>query len=560
MANLTMSSPPRLAAYHFHEQDWDGYDDLYESFEWQVPDQFNIADYIVDRWANDAGRVALFAQDNNGNERIYTYRQLSHITNRLANYFVDQGIETGDRISISGAQKPEVLMAHVAAWKIGAVSIPMSTRFGPQALEYRLFDSKTSAVVFDAAMFDTFESINKDLDGIDILLNFGSDERGTDFWDAVDNQTRSFENVDTSAEDPACIIYTSGTTGSPKGTVLPHRVFLGQLPQFLLPICDLEINESDIIWTPVEWAWVGSISFIIVSSLYYGLPVLAYDGGQFDPRKAFRLIEKYGITTGLFPPTAIRMMMEVENPTERYDLSSLRAIMSGGEAVGPSINGWVSDIIDEAKGVNIGFGQTEADGLIMTSNGMGVTYRENRLGKPTPGHDIEIVDPDTAEPTVETGEVGEIAVRYEGNPLLFKEYLNNKEKTDKKVKNGWMLTEDLGVKHKDGYISFKGRKDDIIISSGYKIGPEEVEEAVTTHAAVADAAVIGIPDDTRGEVPKAFVVTQGENEHTKSLADELSEHVKDELAKYEYPREIEFIDELPKTSTGKVKRSELESD
>ncbi|MFC7198715.1 acyl-CoA synthetase [Halospeciosus flavus] len=555
-----MSVPKRLDAYHFYEEGWDSYEQLRESFEWEVPERFNVATYVCDRWADAEGeRTAIFAEDDDGRERQFTYADLRERTNQLANYLASQGVGRGDRVGVNAPQKPETVVAHVAAWKLGAVSIPLSTLFGVDALSYRLDDADAVACVVDDSNVDTLRSVRDDVDTLETVLTVDVDspESGeVDFWEALDGESTERSVVETAAEDDAIIIYTSGTTGDPKGVRHVHRMLLGQLPLFLTSICNLELGDDDVFWTPAEWAWIASLFDVVFPGLYYGKSVLAYDGGQFDPEVAFDLVERYEVTNLFAPPTALRMMMRVDDPRERWDVDSVRVVPSGGESLGQSIVDWAEETFDGAA-VHEGYGQTEANMTVGDCTAL-AEFREGKMGLAAPGHDVRIVDPQTAEPTVEPGDVGEIAVRYEGDPVCFVEYLNQPEKTRQKVQNGWLLTEDLGSRDEDGYFTFKSRKDDVIISAGYRIGPVEIEESLAGHEAVADAAVIGVPDDERGEVPKAFVVPNEGYAGDEELRAELQNHVKERLAKYEYPREIEFLDELPKTTTGKVRRADLQ--
>jgi acetyl-CoA synthetase len=547
----------RLDAYHFYEHEWDSYDQLHEEFEWEVPDEFNMATYVCDRWADEKRRVALFAENEAGEERTYTFWQLRNITNRLANYLADHGVERGDRIGVNAPQKPETLFAHIAAWKLGAVSVPLSTLFGPDALSYRLEDSEAVACIVDESNIDALREVREDMSvpGTVLTVDTTPQDNETDLWNALDGVSREFETVTTDAEDDAIIIYTSGTTGKPKGVRHAHRMLLGHLPLFVTTFCNMELTESDVHWTPSEWAWVASMFDVLFPGLYYGMPVVAYAGGPFDPEKSFELIEKYGVTNFFAPPTALRMMMQVDSPGERYNIDDMRVIASGGESLGQSIVDWANEVFGGAA-VHEGYGQTEANVIIGDCTAI-TEFREGKMGRAGPGHEIQIVDPETAEATVDPGDMGEIAVRYERNPVCFKEYWNKPDRTEQKVRNGWLLTEDLGSMDEDGYIAFKSRKDDVIISAGYRIGPEEVEESLAGHEAVADTAVIGLPDEERGEIPKAFVVLADGYEEFEELEADLQNHVRNRLADYEYPREIEFVEELPKTETGKVRRASL---
>ena len=549
----------RLEAYHFYEHEWDSYDELLEAFEWEVPERFNMATYVCDRWAGERGRVALFAEDAAGETETYTFWQLRNHANALANFLADRGVEAGDRVGINAPQRAETAIAHIACWKLGAVSVPLSTLFGTDALAYRLDDASAVACIVDESNVETFRAVADDLDALETRVTVGEvDPRGAevDFWDAIDGSARRFETADTAAEDDAIVIYTSGTTGDPKGVRHAHRVLLGNLPLFLTTFCNLKLSESDVFWTPSEWAWVATLFDVLFPGLFYGRPVVTYHGdGKFDPETAMRVIETYGVTNFFAPPTALRMMMQLDDP-DRWDASSVRCVPSGGESLGQSIVDWAEDVFEGAA-VHEGYGQTEANMLAGDCTAL-TGFREGTIGRRGPGHEIAILDPETAERVDEPGEVGEIAVRYAGNPVCFKEYWGKPEETAQKVRDGWLLTEDLGTLDADGYLSFVGRTDTVIISAGYRIGPVEIEEALAAHPAVADAGVVGVPDDERGEIPKAFVVLAAGYEPGDELRAEFRQHVRDRLAEYEYPREIEFIDELPTTTSGKVRRAALE--
>ncbi|MDS0477030.1 AMP-binding protein [Natrinema sp. 1APR25-10V2] len=554
-----MSTTDRLEAYHFYERDWDDYDRLLEEFEWEVPETFNMATYVCDRWAEDEERVALFADDGDGGSETYTFRRVRNATNALANAMRDRGVERGDRIAINMRQRPETVIAHVACWKLGAVSVPLSTLFGTDAVSYRLNDADAVACFVDGTNVETVRSVATDSPSLETIVTVGDVDPEADevaFRELVDAHSREFETVETDAEDDAIIIYTSGTTGDPKGVRHAHRVLLGNLPLVITGFCNMELHDSDVFWTPSEWAWVATLFDVVFPAMFYGRPVVAYSADeQFDPETAMGIIERYGVTVFFGPATALRMMEQMDDP-DRWDVSSIRCLPSGGESLGQSIVEWARDVFDGAA-VHEAYGQTEANMLVGDCTKL-TEFREGKIGRRAPGHEIAIVDPETAEQTVETGDVGEIAVRYEGNPVCFKEYWNKPDKTGEKVRNGWLLTEDLGCLDEDGYLEFVSRKDSVIISAGYRIGPVEIEEALANTDAVADAGVIGVPDDERGEVPKAFVVLADGFEASEGLEESLRQDVRDRLAKYEYPQRIEFVDELPKTSSGKIRRTSLE--
>ncbi|WP_226008173.1 acyl-CoA synthetase [Natrinema salinisoli] len=547
----------RIGQYHFYERDWESYEQLRESFEWEIPDQFNMAEYVCDRWARNRGRVAFFAEDEAGDRRTLTFRDVQIEANRIANYLSEAGVTPGDRVGICLGQRPEAAVSHIAVWKLGAVSVPLSTQFGNDALAYRLDDCRAIACIVDGSSVDTVRSIRSDLKALETVLTIGADPVPKETtWDAVERRSpQQFETEETNADDDAIIIYTSGTTGEPKGVRHAHRLLLGHLPMFAENFMEKGTADESVFWTPVEWSWIGSLFSLVMPTLYYGQPVVAYDTDRFDAESAFDLIERYGITNLGAPTTALRMMMQVDDPADRYALGTIRHVAAGGEAVGESVIRWAKETFDGAAIEEV-YGQTEANLVVGDCHSL-KEPRPGKMGLAAPGHDVAIVDPETAEPIDEPGEVGEIAVRYEGNPVCFREYWNKPERTDRKVRNGWLLTEDLGTVDEDGFFSFEGRKDDVIITSGYRVSPEEIEEVIASHVAVADAAVIGVPDEDRGSVPKAFVVTGDEEWRTPELKEELENRVTDRLARYEYPRMIEFLDELPTTSTGKVRRQSL---
>lgn len=551
-----MPGVPRLDAYRLTDRAWGSFDELRESFEWEFPDAFNMADYVCDRWAEEAHRVALFGEDETGRERTLTFWQLKAVTNQLANYLAANGLGRGDRIGINAPQRPETAVAHIAAWKLGAVSVPLSTLFGSDALEYRLADAGATGVIVDSANIETYRRAKADLDGVDLTLTIDVDSPvgdEADLAEAISGRSRAFETATTASDDDAMILYTSGTTGPPKGVLHGHHLLLGNLPQYQTTTCNLELTDSDVFWMPSEWAWIGTLFTTVFPSLYFGRPVLAYNGGEFDPHTAFSLVEKYGITVLFVPPTGLRMMMQVDSPTARWDLSSVRLVASGGEQVGQTVVDWAARVFDAP--VHEGYGQTEAHYFIGDCTTL-VEFKHGTTGVALPGHTVAILDPDTADP-LEPGEVGEIAIRYDGDPTCFTGYWNNPEATANVRAREWQLTGDLGSMDDDGYISFVGRKDDIIISAGYRIGPEEIEDTLSGHDAVAAAGVIGVHDDERGEVPKAFVVLAEGVMGSNALKEELREVVRDRLAQYEYPRAIEFINDLPVTVTGKVRRASL---
>lgn len=538
-------------AYRLDRASPDGYDDLREAFEWYVPDRLNIAEYVCDAWA-DGDTVAVYATDEAGRRRTFRFEDLRVASNRLANHLASRGVEPGDRVAIRLGQTPEALIAHLATWKLGGVAVALSTLLGPEGLSYRLADSDVAAGVVAADGYDAYREAAADLDVGPTLTDEPADG-GVALWDAVEAESPEHSMAETTPDDDAVIYYTSGTTGEPKGVVHGHRLLLGTLPAFVVSTSNLELAPDDVYWTVPDWMWQGAFMTGVVPALCFGRPVLAYDRGSFDPDAAFRLLDEYDVSVLHLPPTAIRMLMDVPEPAATYELDSLRVVQTGGEPIGADVFEWVGSHLDVR--LHPGYGQTEAHLFVGACSALFETPRDS-TGRALPGHDASVVDPDTLEP-VPTGETGEIALAYDGNPTCLKRYLHEPEETAATIRDGLLLTGDLGSLDEAGNLHFEARKDDVIISAGHRIGPEEIETTLAAHPAVAAAGVVGVPDDERGQVPKAFVTVASGVSPSDALREELQAFVKDRLAKHKYPRRIEFVEALPLTSSGKVDRSAL---
>lgn len=539
----------------------DQYQSLYESFRWLVPANFNIAEQCCHRWANssaDARRIALFFENEEGRREVWTYERLAATANQLANGLIRMGVKPGDRVAVILGQRPETVVAHMAIYSVGAVVLPLSNLFGPEALEQRMRDAQVRVAIFDGlaakSVLTTLSRcpVLKQLIGIDV-----EDHRVIHWRTMLMRQPNTFKAITTKASDPAILLYTSGTTGAPKGALLPHSVLLGNLPGFVASQ-NWFPQPGDVFWSPADWAWTGGLMDALLPTLYFGQSIVGTQG-RFTPERAFEILERYRVTNTFLFPTALKLMMkEVPEPAARYKLS-LRCIMSAGESVGETVFNWCKQSLGITP--NEMFGQTEMNYLVGNSH-LKWPARAGSIGKPYPGHQVGIID-EAGEP-VKTGEIGEIAlnrldIHGYPDPILFLGYWNQPEGTDAKFTNDWCRTGDLARADADGYYWYEGRADDVFKSSGYRIGPGEIENCLLDHPAVANVAVVPKPDETRGAVVKAFVVLTPDycKRDQTTITEALQEHVKLRLASYEYPKEIEYIDTLPMTTTGKIQRRVL---
>ena len=527
------------------------YDEVYNSFQWQIPEFYNIGVDICDKWADQGKRLALIYEDESGRVVTYTFRDLENLSNKLANGLQAGGIGVGDRVGILLPQCPETAISHIAAYKVGAVAIPLFTLFGPDALEYRLSNSEAMALVTDADNLPKIMEIRESLPELQTILVTGAKkyEDVQNFWDLIEKGSPGFQPRNSRADDPALIIYTSGTTGPPKGALHAHRTLLGHLPGVEFPH-NFFPRENDLFWTPADWAWIGGLIDVLFPSWHHGVPVLARRAKKFDPEEAFHLIAKYNVRNAFMPPTALKLMRQVPDPNSRHNVN-MRSIGSGGETLGEELLDWGRDVMGVT--INEFYGQTECN-LIVGCCAEVMDIRPGSMGRAIPGHRVDVID-GQGNP-VKEGTVGEIAVRRP-DPVMFLEYWGNPDATRKKFIGDWLLTGDLAQNDADGYFWFNGRKDDVITSAGYRIGPAEIENCLMKHPAVAMVAVIGRPDEVRTEIVKAFIVPKTDVTPGPEVARDIKTFVKTRLAAHEYPREIEFVNELPMTATGKIMRREL---
>jgi acetyl-CoA synthetase len=526
------------------------YASLCERFAWDLPSHYNIGVDVFDRHAADKGKLAIIHDRGDGTAEKWTFWELSRASSRFANALRSLGVEREDRVAVLLSQSPQLPIAHAAAYKLGAVVVPLFTLFGEDALRFRLGDSGARMIVTDLEHFEVVSTLCEELEGLQQIILVDGERSGTHTFDGLMRDASStFEPVATRLEDPAIIIYTSGTTGAPKGALHGHGILLGHLPGVSLPH-DLAPREGDLFWTPADWAWIGGLFDVLFPALHWGLPVVSHRMLRFDPERAFALMERWEVRNAFFPPTALKMMRAVPDPRGRWELE-IQTIGCGGEPLGEETFDWAKEELGVV--INEFYGQTECN-LVLANCGAIMPAKPGSMGRPVPGHRVAVIDEEGNE--LGPGEQGEVAVRRP-DPVMMIGYWNNEAATKEKFVGDWLKTGDLASVDEEGYFRFVGRDDDVISSAGYRIGPVEIEDALVSHRDVLMAAAVGKPDPVRGQVVKAFVVLREGSEGGEELATELEELVKRRLGAHEYPREIEFVDELPMTPTGKIRRNVL---
>jgi acetyl-CoA synthetase len=528
------------------------FDEICRTFAWRLPQQMNIATVVCDRHAMRApDSIALLHEQTDGSVATFSFGAVQRLANQCAHTFQQHlGLQRGDRVMIYLGQDPATAVAHVACWKAGLVSVPTSVLFGTDALEHRLRDSGARALITDAAHYPTVATVrDRVCDLQTVLLTDGTVERALPFWDTLARASDAYDTLALTPDTPAFINYTSGTTGQPKGALQGHRSILGHMPGNEM-MYDFMPQPGDVMWSPADWSWLAGLMDVLMPAWFCGLPVLTYRNPTFDAEEAFRLMGKHRVTVSLLTPTMLRRLGQVSDPVQRFGLR-LRAVASGGESVGRETLEWADRTLRVR--VNEVYGQTECN-LVLGNCWQVLTPKPGSLGRAMPGHVAAIVDDDGRE--LGAGEMGQIAFKRP-DPVMMLEYWGNPQATTRKYAGDWLLTGDLGHRDDDGYFWYQGRTDDVITSAGYRIGPGEIEDALNGHPAVAMSAVIGVPDAVTTESIKAYVVLRSGQVADAALTDSIRESVRTRLARHETPRQIEFVDALPMTATGKIMRREL---
>ncbi|OEY67849.1 AMP-dependent synthetase [Marinobacter sp. X15-166B] len=520
---------------------------------WDNPEQpFNIAEVCCDRWAADTpDQPAIIQKNPDGSVVEYSFGYLQEQANRLANSFRAQGVGVGDRVGIMLPQGIESATTHMAIYKLGAIAVPLFKLFGFDAIEHRVSNSGMCTLVTDLEGFEKISPLWGNHQALTSCYVVGLSEGkagALSYQQEVAAQSREFSNHPTRMEDPALIIYTSGTTGHPKGALHAQRVLLGHLPGVQVSH-DLFPQANDRMWTPADWAWIGGLLDVLLPSLYFGVPVVAYRAEKFSAEDIFQLLQDLQIRNVFFPPTALKLLRNVQRP-EQWQLQ-LRSVASGGESLGAELLEWGEQVLGVR--MNEFYGQTECNMVLSSCASQGLQKPE-AIGTAVPGFEVAVVD-DQGQP-VPVGEVGNIAVASP-NPSEMLGYWENPTATAEKYTGRWLMTGDKGRLDTDGYVYFVGRDDDVITSAGYRIGPAPIEDCLLKHPAVKLAAVIGKKDPVRTEIVKAYIVLQDGYLESAELIRELQQHVRVGLAAHEYPREIQFIEEMPLTTTGKIIRGAL---
>ncbi len=579
--------------------------------------------------------------DTGGSATFYTYAELQAQANRLSQVLSRMGVARGDRVAIVMPQRFETAVAYMAVLQMGAVAMPLSMLFGPDALDYRLQDSEAVLAICDESSIDNLLAVRGHCPQLRQVLGVGAAAAtaDVDYAAALAGAPSRFAAVDTRADEAAVLIYTSGTTGNPKGALIPHRALIGNLSGF---VCSqnwfgfdgrTNADSAAVFWSPADWAWTGGLMDALLPTLYFGRPIVAYSG-RFSPQVAFELMQRFGVTHTFLFPTALKAMMKAypgqpgRTVREQFGLQ-LQAIMSAGESVGDA----VFDYCHKQLGVTVNemFGQTEINyivgncaptlvaprtalppegaypalgrpgggvsdaptlvaprtalppegaypalgrpgGGVGPPAGVGWPAKPGSMGRAYPGHRVAVID--EAGQECAPGVVGDVAlhrldVHGVPDPIFFLGYWKNEAATQAKFTGDWCRTGDLATCDADGYLWYQGRADDVFKAAGYRIGPGEIENCLVKHPAVLNAAVVPKPDRERGALVKAYIVlapeyvakkpsaTRARVRFDAELVADLQAHVRGKLAPYEYPKEIEFVDALPMTTTGKVQRRVL---
>ncbi|UTW08142.1 acyl-CoA synthetase [Pseudomonas benzenivorans] len=523
------------------------YEQMMEEFSWAIPDALNIATEICDRHALARPLATAIIEDVDGRVRNYTFADLKRLSDNLAHAFVELGVARGDRVIVSLGQDVEALLAHLACFKVGAISVPVAGLYSGEGLAFRVNDCEAGLVVTNRTGADKLGDLRLPTVRHVVVTHKQAVGAEVDFDSLLQTSHGDFPVADTRADDPALIFYTSGTTGSPKGALHAHRMANAHLPCVQLGF-EMAPQIGDVFWTASDWSWLGSLGDLVFPALYLGHPVVVTPG-RFSIERAYQAMQLHNISCPFLATAVLRSMSK--EPVPEGASFKVRAIMTGGEAMPPEVLRWAQRTF--AAAVNDEFGLTESN---QTAVGCTTLYStpEGSVGRLAPGKKVTIIDAAGSE--LPAGQHGEIAIWHD-SPCNMLGYWNRPEQTANKFIGGWMRTGDQGALDDQGFLYYYGRLDDLILVNGLRVGPEEVEAQILLHPAVAEVAVVGIPDERSGESIVAVVKLQAGAEGGQQLVEQLQALVKRNLAAHCYPKKIIFVDTIPVTSTGKIRRGEL---
>jgi len=525
------------------------YNEEFSKWKWKIPENYNLGHDVVDKHTNSENKdkIALIWENENGESKKLSFIDIKKLSNKFGNVLKDLGFKKGDRFIIRLPNIPEFHVSFIGGVKIGAVPIPSSVMFRDHEIEYRINDSASKAIITTS---NNVKEVNKIKDKCPTLKHViiidEPSKNELDYNFLMNNSSESLEIENTKKTDIAFICYTSGTTGNPKGAVHLHQWVPGNDPSILYW---QNIEENDIIAHTGNLSWIFPLGNGFLYPWRWGITTLIYDG-RFNTETWFKLLEKYKITNLASTPTVYRLFVSYKDIEKKYKLKSLRHCISAGEPLNPEvIKKW-----NKMFNLNIydGIGMTEI--MVYLSNMPGMKIKPGSCGKPQPGHICEIIDKNGNPLSI--NEPGILAIS-QNDPGLFTEYWNKKEISKNSFKNDWFLTGDILYKDEEGYYWFSGRDDDLIMASGYRISPFEVESSLISHPDVLEAAVVASPDELRGVIVKAYVLLKEDDKASDDLIKDIQDYTKRVSAPYKYPREIEFVNELPKTQSGKIIRKKL---
>jgi acetyl-CoA synthetase len=517
------------------------YDEMRRTFRWEVPERYNIAADVLDK--HDPSRLAMLWEDWQGNERSLTFGDMQALTNRTANALRAHGIGEGDRVAVMLPPLPEAAATFLATYKLGAILLSLSILYGDDSILHRLRDCSAKVIVTDAANRHRIDHVLDELPGLEHVLVVDEE-----FGRAVEQASDRFETLQTSADQAAQIYYTSGTTGLAKGIVHAHRYVIGHNEFELVH----DVRADEVFHSTGEWAWIAGIIPGILGPWRFGSPIAVFARkGGYDPQHTLYVLEKYKVKNLFATPTALRAMAALGDVSHRYPRVSLRCACAAGEPLNPQVISW----FERQFGIPVMDFYGLSESYPLCANYPTMEIRPGSMGKPTPGWEVALLDED--EQPVSRGETGEISLRARTNPHYPLGYWNRPEDSERVFGCEWFHTRDVARQDDDGYVWYEGRNDDVIISAGYRIGPFEVESALVAHPKVVEAAAVACPDAMRGHIVKAFVRVLPDAQPSDELAREIQSFVRERLSAYAYPRAVEFVDDLPKTLTGKIRRIEL---